>query len=110
MLGLGIDVDVDLKKVKFPVRFENKNVCVHCGKEGSLIFVDKFGRESNKDIHAFDHIKCKNCGRIYSIQWNPSEENKSAMYPTAINPNVKTEFINLVKHSKLANNGEKKFN
>ena len=62
MLGLGIDVDIDVKKVKFPIHFENKNICVHCGGQGTLIFVDKFGRESNKDIHAFDHIKCTKCG------------------------------------------------
>lgn len=107
MLGLGIDVDVDVKKVKFPIYFENKNICVHCGGQGTLIFVDKFGRESNKDIHAFDHIKCTKCGRVYSILWEPDGK---TMHPTAINPSVKAEFSNLVKHLKLSNNGEKKFN
>lgn len=80
-----------------PFYFERKNICVHCGVEGQLVFIDRFGRETKTDVHAFDHIKCKNCGEVYSIIWN-REDTSEKMYPSAIDRSIKTDFVNIVKN------------
>ena len=67
MLNIGLNIKLDIDKVQYPVYFEKHNICIHCGAEGQLIFVDKFGRETKNEIHPFDHIKCKSCNRLYSI-------------------------------------------
>ena len=108
MLGLGIDVDIDIKKLSMPFYFEHKNECVHCGAKDQLVFVDVLGRETTKEINAFDHIKCKACGKKYSIMWTPDtnkEENK--LYPSAVDPSIKTDFMNMVSSSRLKQQGEK---
>lgn len=107
MLNLGLDIDIDVKKVHFPIHFEHKNICVHCGDTGSLIFVDKFGRESSQEINAFDHIKCKSCGRIYSILWERKDSGSDKMYPSAIDPSIKREFKNLINGSEIKRAGVK---
>lgn len=107
MLDLGVDVDIDVKKVRYPIHFEKKNICVHCAAQGSLVFVDKFGNESKKEINAFDHIKCKTCGRIYSILWQRDEDNDGKMFPSAVDPSIKRQFINLVNSSSIKKKGVK---
>lgn len=107
MLNIGIDVDIDIKKVRFPIQFEKTNDCVHCGGHNTLIFVDKFGNDSSKEIHAFDHIRCKKCNRIYSIQWKPDENNSKAMRPVPTDPGIKQEFMNLVNFKNIKENGIK---
>lgn len=108
MLNLGVDVDIDVKKVHAPVAFVHKNVCVHCGGEGTLKFVDKFGRISSKEINAFDHIKCSKCGKPYSIEWSADESrDPDKLYPTAVEPDIKKGFMNIVKASKIKDKGEK---
>jgi ribosomal protein L37E len=98
MLNLGLDVDINIKKVKMPFHFDRKNQCVHCGAQDSLVFIDKFGRESKAEINAFDHIKCSKCGRVYSIFWNKDEEN-GKMYPSAVNPSIARDFSNIVNNT-----------
>lgn len=98
MLNLGLDVDIDVKKVKLPFYFDKKNECVHCGAVNSLTFVDKFGRESKKEINAFDHIKCTKCRRVYSIKWE-QEEGSTRMYPSAVDPSIKRDFMNMLDGS-----------
>ena len=107
MLDLGVDVAITVKKVRYPIHFEKKNICVHCASQGSLVFVDKFGNESKKEINAFDHIKCKSCGRIYSILWQHDEDDKNKMYPCAVDPSIKRQFINLVNSSSIKKKGIK---
>ena len=108
MLGLGFDVEIDIKKVHIPFHFKQKNECVHCGAKGMLTFVDIFGRAANKEINAFDHIKCANCGRMYSIQWEPDfSKDPSKMYPSAVDPNVIKDFKNLISISNIRQKGEK---
>ena len=107
MLNINVKVDIDVSKKQYPVYFEKRNVCVHCGAEGSLTFVDKFGRETKREIYPFDHIKCKACGREYSIMWQYDSDNPDVMYPTAVDPSIKQEFFNLLGANTIRRKGEK---
>ena len=106
MLNIGINLNIDINKVQYPVYFEKRNICVHCAAEGKLIFIDKFGRETSKEIYPFDHIKCKACGRQYSIKWQRDDFNDK-MFPTAVDPSFKQEFINLLCNKKIKDKGDK---
>lgn len=101
-------VNVDITNVEYPIYFERQNKCVACGAEEQLTFVNVFGRETDKDIHAFDHIKCKSCGAIYSIKWDRDKES-GKLYPSAIDPSIKREFINLVSKKTINEKGEKEW-
>ena len=103
MLNFKVSVDVDVNHVQYPIMFDRRNVCVHCGSEGSLTFVDKFGKETKKEIHPFDHIKCKNCGRHFSILWEKDNSN-GKMYPIATDYGVKREFLNMISHTLIKDN------
>lgn len=94
MLDFNINVDLQISQKEYPICFEKRNICVHCGKEGTLKFVDKFGNETRKEIHPLDHIKCNACGRHYSILWK-KDQNSGRMYPTAVDPSIKQEFVNM---------------
>lgn len=106
MLNIGLNIKLDIDKVQYPVYFEKHNICIHCGAEGQLIFVDKFGRETKNEIHPFDHIKCKSCNRLYSILWQRDESNNK-MFPTAVDPSLKQEFVNLLTTKVIQGKGEK---
>lgn len=94
MLGGLINVQTSVSKVTVPFYFKNKNICVRCGAEGQMVFIDKFGRETVKDVYPFENLKCKACGGVYSIKWEKGEDGK--MYPSAVDPNLKQEFINAI--------------
>lgn len=94
MLNLGVTVDLDVKKVKTPLHFVGKNLCVHCGST-SLIFIDKWGRETRKEVNAFDHIKCRSCGRVYSILWEKDENNN--VVASAVSPSIIRDFKNITE-------------
>lgn len=103
----GIDLKVEANKTTLPFYFDRKNECVKCGAVNSLVFIDKFGRESRgQEIRAFDHIKCKNCGRIYGIKWT-KDQNSDKMYPSAVDLNVIGDFTNLINFN-VKENGVKK--
>lgn len=106
MLGLNIDVNIDINKVHMPIHFDKRNICVHCGCSKSLIFIDKFGKESRMEVNAFDHIKCKNCGKIYSILWEKDEDNDK-MYPSAVEPSINRDLTNLIGIKNIKNTGLK---
>lgn len=107
MLNIGInDININISKTQYPVYFEKKNICVHCGAENSLIFVDKFGKETNQEIHPFDHIKCRKCGSIYSILWQ-RDKNNGKMFPIPVDPNLKLEFINILNKNNIKSDGNK---
>lgn len=97
---LGIDVNVKADKITQPVYFEHKNVCVHCGETGSLVFVDLGGRETTKEIFQFDHMKCTACGKIYSIKWSHPEDNPDIYRPSAVEFSIKRDFKNMFKDRK----------
>ena len=95
-----------------PIYFDKKNICTHCGAEGTLIFIDRYGRQTKTDVHAFDHIKCSNCGEVYSIIWN-REGTSEKMYPSAIDLSIKRDFVNIATNEVetfLGIGKEKKFN
>ena len=94
MLGGLININISADRVHTPFYFEHKNICVRCGAEGQMVFIDKFGRETTKDIYPFENIKCKACGGLYSIKWDKGEDGK--MYPSAVDPCLKQEFVNAV--------------
>ena len=106
MLNLNINIEVDINQIKYPISFVKRNICVHCGAENSIIFVDKFGSETRNEIHAFDHMKCRACGRNYSIKWE-RDENSNKMYPVPVELGLKQEFLNLVSYPIIKKNGEK---
>ena len=102
MLGLNT-ITVDIQKIKYPVYFEHRNVCVHCGARNSLVFVDRFGNETTKETAAFEHIKCKRCKRIYSIRWDRDECGN--MRPSAVDFSIVTQFNNFLSNDSIANDG-----
>lgn len=103
MLNLGFDIDFKIKKTRMPITFERKNVCVHCGGVGTLMFVDKFGRATSRDINAYDHIKCRQCDKIYSIKWDTNDV--GTMYPSATNYSIPTQFSNFIHKGNISDNG-----
>ena len=103
MLNIGVDINLKINKVQYPIHFEKRNECVHCGGIDTLIFVDKFGRESNKEIHPFDHIKCKSCGRHFSILWQ-KDDKTGKMFPCAVDPSLKQEFVNMLRNKFINKN------
>lgn len=107
MLNFSVNVNLDIKRTQYPIYFERRNVCIHCGGSGTLTFVDKFGNETNKEIYPLDHIKCKKCGRRYSIRWEKDPSN-GRMFPIPVEREIKQEFINTINHIYIKQNGEKK--
>ena len=107
MLNFNLSIGLEVIESEYPIMFDKKNECIHCGAVGTLTFVDKFGKETGKEIHPFDHIKCRNCGRNYSILWERDENNNGKMYPIATDPGIKREFLNLVSHKYIKNKGVK---
>ena len=76
MLGINVNVNADVRigNYHYPIRFTNQNICVHCAAENAM--------------------RCTKCGRNYAIKWESQED--GSMLPTAIEPDVKAMFTNLV--------------
>lgn len=106
MLGINLNLSIDAKKIQSPFYFQHRNECVSCGGKGTLVFVDRFGRESNREINALDHIRCKNCGKRFSILWEP-KEGTDKMMPSAVDSSVIRDFKNIIQTGNLRKNGEK---
>lgn len=101
-----VNANIEVNQVQYPLYFEKRNICVHCGAEGQIIFVDKFGNETRKDIYPLDHMKCKACGRTYSIMWKKDLE-KEKMYPVPVETSIKQEFLNMTNYFKIKSKGVK---
>ena len=95
MINLDVNVDIQLRNVHYPIYFKRKNICVACGAEKVLKFINIFGKETGSEIHPFDHIKCGKCGALYSIDWDKESDGK--LYPSAIDPSIKRDFTNAFK-------------
>lgn len=89
-------LDVNIKEYHYPIYFERKNICVSCGTEGDLVFVNIFGKEVSHEVHPFEYLKCKRCGAVYSIRWDKSE-NDSKLYPSAVDKSIIKDFLNSFK-------------
>jgi len=96
MFNVGIDLQFNVDTIQYPIKFTKGNICIHCGAEGTLKCVDSFGRETRKgnEIYPFEHIKCTNCERIYSIEWRKDPEDPGKMRPVAVDPSIKQQFLN----------------
>ena len=88
---------VDIKEYHYPVYFKRKNICVSCGAEGDLVFVNIFGKETSHDVHPFESLKCKRCGALYSIKWDKSDEDNK-LYPSAVDKSIVKDFLNNFKN------------
>ena len=96
MLDLDLNIEVEYKKKIYPIYFERKNICVHCGGEGTLKFINIFGKEASHEVHPFESIKCSKCGAVYSIKWNKNEDD-GKLYPSAVDKNITRDFLNNFK-------------
>lgn len=106
MLNINIDVKIDTDKPTYPIRFEKRNVCVHCGAEHCLKFVDKFGNLTSQEIYPFDHITCTNCGTDYSILWQKDDSN-GKYFPTAVEKSTVRDFLNVFSPRQQKKNRDK---
>ena len=41
MLNIGVNVSFDVSEYHYPIHFEKRNECVHCGAVGQLTFIWK---------------------------------------------------------------------
>lgn len=96
MIKPSIELNVDVKEIQYPIYFERKNICVSCAAEGSLKFVNIFGKEASHEVHPFESLKCSRCGAIYSIKWTKGEDDK--IYPTAVDRSIVRDFLNNFKN------------
>ena len=94
MIKLGLDMNFEIEPIEYPMTIIGENVCLHCAAQGTLKTVNAFGKYDASGIRPFSHIKCENCGRIFSIRWTKTEEGKTI--PVPVNPSVKNEFLNLL--------------
>jgi len=82
----------------YPIRFRS-NTCVHCGKDGTLRFKDKFDNITMTPIYTVNNLICTSCGREYPIKWEKSKVNNK-MVPTGCSDNLLLEFENdIIKFS-----------
>ena len=104
MIKPTVELNIDFEEVHYPIYFERKNICVSCAAEGTLKFINIFGKESSHEVHPFEYLKCSRCGAIYSIKWIKGEDGK--LYPSAVDKNITRDFLNNFKNK---NNKEKEF-
>ena len=95
MINLDVKLNVDVKEIHYPIYFERRNICIACGAANALKFINIFGKESPKEVHPFDKIRCSNCNATYSICWDKEDDGK--LYPSAIDPSIKRNFVNAFK-------------
>ena len=95
MIKPTVDLNVELEEIHYPFYFERKNICVSCGAEGSLKFINIFGKESTHEVHTFESLKCSKCGALYSIKWTKGENDK--LYPSAVDKSITRDFLNNFK-------------
>lgn len=108
MLGINVNINADIRvgNYHYPIKFNNQNICVHCGSENEMRFVDKFGKDSSHlDLYPVQHIRCTHCGRNYGIQWDPQDN--GSMLPTAVEPSISNMFKNLIAEKAIKAIGEK---
>ena len=81
--------------MSYPVWFDNKNICVHCGAENSLFFLDKFGKKTKNSIYPLVGYKCSKCDAEYKIYWQKGDNGK--YYPSPIDPDIIDNYVDMVK-------------
>ena len=53
---------------RYPFYFINET-CPDCGKEKSIIMINKYGKVTRDYIYPIDHLHCNNCGKDFPIEW-----------------------------------------
>lgn len=79
-----------MENIIYPIRFRS-NTCVHCGKDETLRFKDKFGNITLNPVYVVENLVCINCNREYPIKWEKSEKTEK-MVPTGCSTNLISEF------------------
>ena len=93
-------LNIDIKEYHYPIYFERRNICVSCGAEGELAFINIFGKEATSETRPpFERIRCKRCGAEYSIRWDKSED--GMLHPTAVDRTITKDFLNTFKNKKI---------
>ena len=100
MIKPNIDLNIEFEEVHYPFYFERKNICVSCGAEGSLKFINIFGKEATHEVHPFESLKCSRCGALYSIKWDKNK-NDGKLYPSAVDKNITRDFLNNFKEKDI---------
>lgn len=95
---LGINTNVDILDPYYAIIFDRKNVCCHCGKEGTLKVIDKYDKIVNQEVYSFDHIECENCKAKYGIEWR-NKNNK--YYPVAVDYSIKNRFAEFMEDKEI---------
>ena len=106
MLDISVDVNINVnrKNPRFPIRFVGINKCLHCGADNTLEKVDIFGRVAKSEVYPLDYIRCSKCGQKYSIEWRNTDDGK--LMPVAVGQSVKQEFINTMKYFNIRKNAD----
>jgi hypothetical protein len=58
---IDFNFNVGIKEIHYPFYFEKRNICLDCGAEKSLTFINIFGNESNSEVFPYYKIKCNKC-------------------------------------------------
>lgn len=93
MIQLDGNMKFEISPIEYPLFIINENICIHCATKGALKTVNIFGKQDSSGIRPFSHIKCENCGRIFSIRWTQISNGKTI--PVAVDPNLVNEVLNL---------------
>ena len=54
--------------IRYPFYFIN-NTCPECGKENSIIKINKYGKITRDELYPLDHLHCTNCNKDFDIEW-----------------------------------------
>lgn len=90
-----------MNNIIYPIRFR-KNICIHCGKEGTLLFKDKFDNTTRNPIYTVNNLICSNCNTVYFIKWEKLETDEK-MVPTCCSNLSIQEFENEIIEYSLSN-------
>ena len=94
---IDFNFNVGIKEIHYPFYFEKRNICLDCGAEKSLTFINIFGNESNSEVFPYYKIKCNKCGATFSIKWDRDYDD-GKIYPSAVDPSFKKNFVNMFKN------------
>lgn len=82
--------------MRVPIFFY-KNTCPICGKEGSLVFVDKYDSTTKDPIYYIKALYCANCEHKFFVRW---VKYKDKVIPvTACSDDVNTMINNICEYS-----------
>jgi ribosomal protein L40E len=87
--------------MRFPIYF-TKNICIHCGARGHLVYKDIRGIESKSPIYPITKIVCKKCGTEYFPKWI-NMNNDTDMIPVCTDRESIKDFEEVIEKYSLEN-------